>query len=42
MKPASFMVWAAVSMSWRSPLIFVGEKAKINARVHIEDFDTNA
>ena len=36
MKPASVMVWAAVSKSWRSPLIFVEEKAKINARVYIE------
>ena len=30
------MVWAAVSKFWRSPLIFVEAKAKINARVYIE------
>ena len=36
MKPASVMVWAAVFKSWRSPLIFVEEMVKINARVYIE------
>ena len=36
MKPASVMVWAAISKTWRSPLIFVEEKAKINAKAYIE------
>ena len=36
MKPASVMVWAAISKTWRSPLIFVEEKAKINSKVYIE------
>lgn len=36
MKPASVMVWAAVSETWKSPLIFVEENCKINAKVYIE------
>ena len=39
-KPASVMVWAAVSESWRSPLIFVKEGAKINAKSYIENILT--
>jgi len=39
-KPASVMVWAAISESWRSPLIFVKEGAKINAKSYIEDILT--
>ena len=36
MKPASVMVWAAVSETWKSPLIFVEKKTKINSDVYIE------
>jgi len=36
MKPASVMVWAAISKTWKSPLIFVDERAKITAKVYIE------
>ena len=36
MKPASLMIWAAVSKTWRSPLIFVEEKVKINAKMYID------
>ena len=36
MKPQSVMVWAAISKTWRSPLIFVEEKVKINAKVYID------
>ena len=32
-KPASVMVWAAIPESWRSPLIFVKEGAKVNASI---------
>ena len=41
-KPASVMVWAAISESWRSPLIFVKEGAKIDANSYIEDILTPA
>jgi len=41
-KPASVMVWAAISESWRSPLIFVKEGAKINSNSYIEDILTPA
>lgn len=40
MKPASVMVWAAVSETWRSPLIFVEQGAKINAKCYIENILT--
>lgn len=36
-KPASVMVWAAVSKTWKSPLIFVKEGAKVNTNVYIDD-----
>ena len=36
-KPASVMVWAAISENWRSPLIFVKEDAKLNANSYIQD-----
>lgn len=36
MKPASVMVWAAVSKTWRSPLIFVDQDVKINAKCYVE------
>ena len=36
MKPASIMVWAAVSKTWRSPLIFIDQSAKINAKYYVE------
>ena len=32
MKPASIMVWGAVSKTWRSLLIFIDQSAKINAK----------
>ena len=35
MKPASVMVWATVSKTWRSPLIFVDQGAKINAKCYV-------
>jgi hypothetical protein len=36
-KPASVMVWASVSKTCKSPLIFVKEEAKVNASSYIED-----
>ena len=36
-KPASVMVWAGVSATWKSPLIFVPEGVKINSMSYIED-----
>ena len=36
-KPASVMVWAAVSKTWKSPLIFVKQGAKVNTNVYIDD-----
>ena len=41
-KPASVTVWAAISESWRSPLIFVKEGAKVNANSYIEGILTLA
>ena len=35
MKPASVIVWAAVSATWKSPLIFVDKNIKINFDVYI-------
>ena len=35
-KPASLMVWAGVSATWKSPLIFIPEGCKINARLYID------
>ena len=35
-KPAGVMVWAAVSSSWKSPLIFVPQGVKIDAKTYIE------
>lgn len=36
-KPASVMVWAAVSESGKSPLVFVPQGVKINREVYIRD-----
>lgn len=36
-KPSSLMVWAAVSKSWKSPLIFVEQGVKINTDRYIND-----
>ena len=36
-KPASVMVWTAVSKTWKSPLIFVEPGTKINSECYIED-----
>ena len=41
-KPASVMVWAAISENWRSPLIFVKEDAKLNTNSYIQDILTPA
>ena len=35
-KPASVMVWAAVSQAGKSPLVFVPEGVKINKETYIE------
>ena len=39
-RPASVMIWAAISKSWKSPLIFVKEGAKINANSYIDNILT--
>ena len=39
-KPANVMVWATISESWRSPLVFVKEGAKINANSYIDSGTT--
>ena len=39
-QPASVMVWAAVSKTWRSPLIFVEQGAKIDAKCYVENILT--
>ena len=36
-KPASVMVWAAVSKTWRSLLIFIDQSTKINAKYYVEN-----
>ena len=41
-KPASAMVWAAISENWRSTLIYVKEGTKLNANSYIEDILTPA
>ena len=41
-KPASVMVWAGVSKTWKSSLIFVKEGAKVNTNVYIDDILTPA
>ena len=41
-KPASAMVWAAISENWRSTLIFVKKSTKLNANSYIEDILTPA
>ena len=35
MKPASIMVWVAVSKTWRSLLIFIDQSAKIKAKYYV-------
>ena len=37
MKPASVMVWAAVSKTLRSLLVFIDQNAKINAKYYVEN-----
>lgn len=34
-RPASLMIWAAVSRTWKSPLIFVPKGCKINSQVYV-------
>ena len=41
-KPASVMVWAAVSKTWKSPLIFVKKSANVNTNAYIDDILTLA
>lgn len=36
-KPSSLMVWAAISKTWKSPLIFVEQGVKINSDRYIND-----
>ena len=36
-KPASVMVWAAGSKTWKYPLIFVKQDAKVNTNLYIND-----
>ena len=36
-KLASVMVWAAVSKTWKLPLIFVKQGVKVNTNVYIDD-----
>ena len=36
-KPAYIMVWAAVSKTWKSPLIFVKQGDKVNTNVYINN-----
>ena len=36
-KPESVMVWAEVSKTWKSSLIFVKQGAKVNKNVYIND-----
>ena len=35
--PESVMVWAVVTKTWKSPLIFVKQCAKVNTNVYIDD-----
>ena len=41
-KPASVMVWAAISENWRSSLNFVKQGCKVNIKSYIEDILTPA
>ena len=36
-KLSSVMVWAAVSKTWKLPLIFVKQGVKVNTNVYIDD-----
>ena len=36
MKPVSVMVWATISKSWRCPLVFVHQGAKINTKCFVD------
>ena len=36
-KPQSVMVWGAVSKTWKSPLIFVPERCKVNIEVSVNN-----
>lgn len=36
-KPASVMVWAGVSKTWKSPLFFIPMGVKVNAQLYIND-----
>ena len=36
-KPASLMVWAAVSETWKSPLIFIKQGTRLNTNAYIGD-----
>ena len=41
-KLSSVMVWAAVSKTWKSPLIFVPQDAKVNTNSYIDTILTFA
>ena len=41
-KPSSVMVWAAISKTWKSPIIFVPQGAKVNTNAYIETILTPA
>ena len=41
-KSSSVMVWAAISQTWKSPLIFVPQGAKVNTKAYIETILTPA
>ena len=41
-KPSSVMVWAAISKTWKSPIIFVPQGVKVNTNVYIDTILTPA
>ena len=41
-KSSSVMMWAAISKTWKSPLIFVPQGAKVNTKAYIETILTPA
>ena len=41
-KPSSVVVWAAISKTWKSPIIFVPQGAKVNTNAYIETILTPA
>ena len=41
-KPSSVMVWAVISKTWKSPIIFVPQGVKVNTNVYIDTILTPA